>query len=385
MIASTIERNARVEQDERQDQDEREHVREVAVDGVHEVAVGRARRRRASPSVPCSAALTRSMISLDAGRGAVDRRERLDERVVAACASRAARPRRRRPGPRAASRRSCPALPPCSTSTSNGFITPGEMPASASICRPAIAVPLPGKFFSCASFGLSCRPKRDEHGDDREPDERDRPRAAQDEPRPAAPRAVLGMAAVDEPLRHHAHAVDPLAEHREQRRQERDRREHRDGRDQHAADPDRADERQRQDDHREQADRDGRAGDDHRAAGVRHRLDERRLDVLALAQLVAEAEDHQQRVVDRDAEADERDEELDDDRDVRDVGQRPDERERVEDRGDRDGDRHQHAGSVPKTKRRITSAPRPPISASSEDARAARCRACSPPRADRGR
>ena len=64
------------------------------------------------------------------------------------------------------------------------------------------------------------------------------------------------------------------------------------------------------DDHREQADRDGRARDDHRAAGVGHRLDERRLDVCALAQLVAEAEDHQQRVVDRDPEADERDQEL---------------------------------------------------------------------------
>ena len=88
--------------------------------------------------------------------------------------------------------------------------------------------------------------------------------------------------------------------------------------------PDRADERQRQDDQREQADRHGRAGDDHRAAGVRHRLDERGLDVFALAQLVAEAEDHQQRVVDRDAEPDERDQELDDDRDVRDVGQDPD-------------------------------------------------------------
>ena len=44
--------------------------------------------------------------------------------------------------------------------------------------------------------------------------------------------------------------------------------------------------------------------------------DERRLDVVAFAQLVAEAEDHQQRVVDRDAEPDERDQELDDDRDV---------------------------------------------------------------------
>ena len=32
------------------------------------------------------------------------------------------------------------------------------MPASASICRPAIAVPVPGKFFSCDSFGFSWRP-----------------------------------------------------------------------------------------------------------------------------------------------------------------------------------------------------------------------------------
>ena len=65
---------------------------------------------------------------------------------------------------------------------------------------------------------------------------------------------------------------------------------------------------------------------------------------LALAQLVAEAHDHQQRVVDRDAEPDERDQELDDDRDVGDVGQAQHEREGVEDRGDRDGERHQHGG-----------------------------------------
>ena len=49
-----------------------------------------------------------------------------------------------------------------------------------------------------------------------------------------------------------------------------------------------------------------------------------RLDVPAVVELLAEAEDHQQRVVDRDAEPDERDEELDDDRDVGDVGERPD-------------------------------------------------------------
>ncbi len=73
----------------------------------------------------------------------------------------------------------------------------------------------------------------------------------------------------------------------------------------------------------------------------------RRLHVLALAELVAEAEDHQERVVDRDPEPDERDQELDDDRDVRDVGEDPDEREGVEDRGDRDGDRHQHRRQRP--------------------------------------
>ena len=93
-----------------------------------------------------------------------------------------------------------------------------------------------------------------------------------------------------------------------------------------------------------EADRDGRPGHDHRAPGVRHRLDERRLDVLALAQLVPEAEDHQQRVVDRHPEPDQRDQELDDDRDVRDVGQDPDERERVQDRGDRDHERHRDRG-----------------------------------------
>ena len=75
---------------------------------------------------------------------------------------------------------------------------------------------------------------------------------------------------------------------------------------------------------------------------MRHRLDERRLEVVAFAKLVAEAEDHQERVVDRDSQTDERDQELHDDRDVGDVGQSPDKRERVENRGDSDDDRHQH-------------------------------------------
>ena len=50
----------------------------------------------------------------------------------------------------------------------------------------------------------------------------------------------------------------------------------------------------------------------------------RRLGVRAVSQLLAEAEDHEQRVVDRHAEADQRDEELHDQRDRGHVRQRPD-------------------------------------------------------------
>ena len=78
-----------------------------------------------------------------------------------------------------------------------------------------------------------------------------------------------------------------------------------------------------------------------------HRLDERRLDIVSFTELIAEAEDHQQRIVDRHPEADQRDQELHDDRDVRDVRQQPDERERIEDRRDRDDKRHQDRGQRP--------------------------------------
>ena len=52
-----------------------------------------------------------------------------------------------------------PALCPFSTRITKGFITPAEMPAPASIDRPTIASPLPGRSFACASLGFSCRPK----------------------------------------------------------------------------------------------------------------------------------------------------------------------------------------------------------------------------------
>jgi hypothetical protein len=58
-------------------------------------------------------------------------------------------------------------------------------------------------------------------------------------------------------------------------------------------------------------------------------------------EFLAEAEDHQQRLVDR-PQPDQRDEELDDDRDVGDVGQRLGQRERVRYRGNGDPDWRQH-------------------------------------------
>src|SRR4051794_12718552 len=79
-------------------------------------------------------------------------------------------------------------------------------------------------------------------------------------------------------------------------------------------DPDRADERQRQHDQAEQPDRHGRAGHHHRAPGVLHRLHHGRLAILTGGQLLPVAEDHQERVVDGHAQADDRHEKLHDHR-----------------------------------------------------------------------
>src|SRR6476659_2301468 len=92
----------------------------------------------------------------------------------------------------------------------------------------------------------------------------------------------------------------------------------------------------------ESSHRNGRTRDDHRVAGMRHRLHQRRIDVVAFAQLVAEPEDHQQRVVDCNAKTNQRNQEQHDDRDVGDVGQKPNEREGVQDRRDGDHEWHQN-------------------------------------------
>ena len=53
-----------------------------------------------------------------------------------------------------------------------------------------------------------------------------------------------------------------------------------------------------------ESDRDGRAGEEHRAAGRRHRPHDRAVDVVVAAELLAEAVDDEQRVVDCEPEPD---------------------------------------------------------------------------------
>ena len=105
-----------------------------------------------------------------------------------------------------------------------------------------------------------------------------------------------------------------------------------DERDQHPADADAAHRGLGQDDQREQADRDGHAREHDGVAGGRHRGDDRVGVRAAVVALLAPARDDEQRVVDRDAEADERDEELHDRGDVADVRQPEHDQQRGQDR-----------------------------------------------------
>ena len=79
-------------------------------------------------------------------------------------------------------------------------------------------------------------------------------------------------------------------------------------RDEQAADAERADERHRHEEQQREPDRDGRTGEDDGAAGGRHRADDRVVDVARRAELLPEAVDDEERVVDGEPEADELDE-----------------------------------------------------------------------------
>ena len=214
---STIERNARVEQDEREHDHEREHVREVPVDGVHEVALlgrgaaerrvvaraasrargqhvvlerrdhlaARLRRRRRSPGTPRPA---RSP-PFAPGR----RRGRAGDAVGAARASATsvAASRRRRRSRRA--RRTASARPAVMPGV-------GERRRGRRSRRPS-----PGRSFAWASLGLSCDAGISEQHDDRQPDAATTgERPARRRAAPSAPRSrPRAWSAVDDPLRHH--------------------------------------------------------------------------------------------------------------------------------------------------------------------------------------
>ena len=133
--------------------------------------------------------------------------------------------------------------------------------------------------------------------------------------------------------------------------------EERDDREQEAADPDRADERERHEDQQREPDRDRRPGEDHRAAGRLHRPHDRRLDLQSVRQLLAEAVDDQQGVVDRDPEPDQEDQVRDVRRHGDEVRDHVDERERPEHRAGREQERDQSPPrTAPKTSRSTTSA-----------------------------
>jgi hypothetical protein len=176
----------------------------------------------------------------------------------------------------------------------------------------------------------------DRHDQQREHDHRDArrcPASAHHRARPLRPQAA-GVTLVAD-----ARPVDARADAAQEGRQQRQCHARRDQRDQHPAVAHRAQARDREDDQRDEADRDRQAREHHRAARRRHRDDDRLVVLQAFRALLAPARHDQQRVVDRHPEADQRDQELHDERDVRHVGQREDQQQCRQDRDRRDQQR----------------------------------------------
>jgi len=123
-----------------------------------------------------------------------------------------------------------------------------------------------------------------------------------------------------------------LPEHRQQGEHDRGA----DQRDEHPADAHAAQERDGHDDQRDERDGDRAGARHHGVPGGAHRLHDGGGVVTAVLALLAPTVHHQQRVVDRQAQADQRDEELHDEADVGDVadGEHAQERGQDGDRGD---------------------------------------------------
>ena len=201
--------------------------------------------------------------------------------------------------------------------------------------QPLLGLALLGDVVDVREAELEVGRGEDERGEDERGAGDGDPAAANDEVRPARPRAARPVVVA------HVRPVEPRADAREHDGQQGHRDDDADQRDQEAAVADGAQERQRQRDERQQADRDGRAAEHDRAPRGLHRAHDRGVALQSVRALFAPADDDEQRVVDRDAEADERDEELHDRRDFGDGRDAPDDEEAGEDRGDRHHDRHE--------------------------------------------
>ncbi len=134
--------------------------------------------------------------------------------------------------------------------------------------------------------------------------------------------------------------VEPRPDRGQDDRQEGGRDRDADQRDQQPGDPEAAEKRNGESEEYEERDRHRGAAEDDGRAGVRHRVPDG--DLVAdssLPMLLAPAHHDEERVVDRDPEPEQRDDELRGDRDVGDLGERPDQQERG-----RDGDRRHEQG-----------------------------------------
>ena len=207
------------------------------------------------------------------------------------------------------------------------------MPASSSATRPVLGVARLRDRVGVRGAELQVGGGEREREHDRHAGAGGEPAAARDGLGPARPGAA-GLV-VGAPVR----PVEPVADLGQHDRQQRDRDQRRDERDQHPAVAHRAQERQRQRDQREQADRDRDAAEDDRAAGGLHRPLHGLVAAAPVRALLAPARDDDQRVVDRHAEPDQRDQELHDRRDLGELGQPEQEQEGGHDRDDRHPER----------------------------------------------
>ena len=195
---------------------------------------------------------------------------------------------------------------------------------------------------------VGARPELEREHRQREQDEKRRGgpgnelRVAHDEAREHRPEPALVVGTVLDPARRQKpHAVERTAGQREQRGKERDRSRDGDSRDEQAAEAEPADERKRHEEEQRQADRNGPTAEDHRASRRQHRRDDRLVARRPSPQLLAEAVDDEERVVDRDPEPDERDEVRQVRRQLHEVREDPDEPERGRDGQDCEREREQ--------------------------------------------